>query len=108
MKKIRGCFFVIILLAYAWEGLAQRSLFFAPEELTGTQPLESQAHELTLGAISFLDPEDWTIWINEQPFKPQSPPPGLDVVAVEPLRIFFKWTGDDRVHAWAVGQTLIR
>ena len=100
-------FVITALLFLIPNAFAQRSLFFAPEELTGTIPLE-QPEQLTLGAISFLDPEDWTIWINAQPFKPQSPPPGITVVAVEPLRILFKWTGEETVHIWAVGQTLVQ
>lgn len=78
---------------------AQTSLFFTQEE---TQAIESLAQtekqkspdaptsDISLDAILYYSPHDWKIWLQGEPWTPETSPPGIRILKVSPDRVTLK------------------
>ncbi len=95
---------VLSLLLLPSPATAQASLFFTPEEtqaiasLAQTEPRKSEQSaspgygDISLDAILYYGPHDWTIWLQGEPWTPATNRPGLRILKVSPDRVTLKRT----------------
>lgn len=103
MKNFLASAFLIGLactpcLAAEPDGLPQQSLFFTEEEsraireLTATAKTERRTtNGIHLGAVIYYGPEDWTLWLQNQRWTPETDRPDMHIVSVEPNRVHVSW-----------------
>jgi hypothetical protein len=72
------------------------SLFF-PEEVDQKPPVDP--HQLTVGAIVWKGPEDWSFWAGRERVTPQIPHPLFEVTDITTREVTVTWhkTGDSEV-----------
>jgi hypothetical protein len=71
------------------------SLFLTEAEQTpATPPTPGRPTRTALDAIVYYGPEQWQIWINGRPYKPDSPSDDLTIVAVTAEAVTLEQTRD--------------
>lgn len=94
VSSILTAFLLTVLVLHP--AAAQTSLFFTPEETQAIETLaqaKKQTHQnatatdITLDAILYYSPDDWKIWLQGEPWTPETRHPGLRVLKVSPDRV---------------------
>lgn len=104
MRFVLSLIFLVSLSQYAY---AHDSLFFTQKELSTLSPEKNSPSKpaITLNAISYLGEHNWTIWVNKDIIRPGVGHPLIEIVRVDPLRIYYRWKGKSDYQTLGVGQT---
>ena len=84
---------------YASEGPPTTSLFLSPQDVSEADRQAEQSTpagqgDITLGAIMYYAPHDWTIWLRGERWTPQTSRQDLSVRAVSADEVRLSWRSD--------------
>jgi hypothetical protein len=91
---IAGYFSLLCVAVPASSAAAETiSLFFNEKEIAAIEeelrkPPEPEDEDvLTLGAVLYYGPHDWTVWIRDEKWTPETDRPNLRIVEVTPVNV---------------------
>ncbi|HEU0117901.1 MAG TPA: hypothetical protein VFR09_04635 [Alphaproteobacteria bacterium] len=100
---------VLLLLAIpAWAETdvpPPSSLFYTSDEAgfidasMDKRPASASIAGIHLGAVMFYSAEDWTLWLQNQRWTPDTDKPDLHVMAVQPNEVTLSWTSSPGAKA---------
>ena len=85
--------------ASAKDALPSASLFFTPQESREAAALAAKSSptgqgDITLSAIMYYAPNDWTVWIQGERWTPQTSREDLHILDVRSDQVRLLWRGD--------------
>ena len=94
------CFIAIPAIAAETAAAANPSLFFSSAEIAQAQSLakgidKPTMPDISLGAVMYVAPNDWVLWLQGQKWTPATVHEDLKVVGVQPDKVHLIWHRPD-------------